>query len=90
MEMTRKEARKAAAKVNDVLSDLSRRYHASLPIADIDNALTANGFEPTEPAIYCGRDGQCKPMPVGSNMYLAFSWHKMEGSGRYEVTTYLS
>jgi len=87
--MTAQQERVARRKVNAALHELGRVYHDGLPIAQIDAALSANGFDETEPAIYCGRDGSCSPMQVGARTWLSLSWHKME-SGRYEVTAYVS
>ena len=74
--------------VNDRLHSLGLVYHVSLPISDIDNILGTYGFDETEPAIYCGRDGRCSQQ-VGAYTWLHLSWHKME-SGRYEVVAYVS
>lgn len=63
-------------------------YHDGLPISLIDDILGRHGFNETEPAIYCGRDGSSN-MKVGDRTYLSLTWHKME-SGRYEVVTYVS
>lgn len=87
--MTAQQERVARRKVNAVLHGLGLAYHDSLPICTIDDVLLANGFNATEPAIYCGRDGNCSPMQVGEFTWLSLSWHKME-SGRYEVTAYVS
>ena len=87
--MTAQQERVARRKVNAVLHELGRAYHDGLPISQIDSALEAYGFSATEPAIYCGRDGNCSPMQVGDRTWLSLSWHKME-SGRYEVTAYVN
>ena len=87
--MTAQQERVARRKVNSLLYELGCTYYDGLPIARIDDALTSNGFDATEPAIYCGRDGNCSPMQVGAYTWLSLSWHKME-SGRYEVTAYVS
>jgi len=79
-------ARKAA---NEALARISRVYHSSLPIAEIDQALAASGFTETEPAIYCGASGHTHEY-VGEKTWLSFSWYKMEATGRYEVTAYVS
>ena len=83
-----KEERIARRAVNEALAHLGTLYHHGLPIEDIDNALILAGFNATEPAIYCGRDGHSHEQ-VGPNTWLSLSWHKME-SGRYEVTAYVS
>lgn len=74
--------------VNNRLHVLGLGYHDLLPIAQIDLILTDNGFQPTEPAIYCGADSKFHE-PVGDGKYLTITWHKME-SGRYEVTAYVN
>jgi hypothetical protein len=76
------------SKANDELDRLGKQYHASLPIADIDAILVKYGFSATEPGIYTGRDGSCHEC-VGVNAWLRMSWHKM-GSGRWEITAYVS
>ena len=88
-EMTAVPEATARKRVNDKLSEISRQYHPAIPIADIDTALTSNGFHATEPAIYCGRDGRSHEQ-VGPRTWLSLSWHKMDESGRYEVTCYVS
>jgi len=86
--------RKAMKQANKALYELGRTYHDGLPISTIDSILTSNGFNATEPAIYCGRDGQVIE-PVSKDIprtyvYLSMSWHKMEVTGRYEIVAYLS
>lgn len=81
-----KELRQACGHVNRELSDLSKVYHEHLPIREIDDILVLYGFNPTEPAIYCGADGQTHES-VGHGKFL--SWHRME-SGRFEVIAYLN
>jgi hypothetical protein len=88
-QMTAQQERVARRRVNNALHALGLLRHDSLPIAEIDAALAANGFEETEPAIYCGRDGNCSPMRVGTYTYLSLSWHKYD-SGRYEVVAYVN
>jgi hypothetical protein len=63
-------------------------YNDGLPISLIDDILTKHGFNATEPAIYCGREGTSNAQ-VGDRTYLSLTWYKME-SGRYEVVTYVS
>jgi hypothetical protein len=87
--MDAKQARRAAHFVNGILHVLSANYHMGLPIGDIDAALVENDFNATEPAIYCGRDGHTHEH-IGSGYYLSLSWHKMDVTGRYEVTAYVS
>jgi hypothetical protein len=86
--MTATEEHKARKRVNDALYDLGRIYWDSLPLRQVDELLTSNGLEETEPAIYCGREGQCSQQ-VGPRSYLTFTWYKME-SGRYEFIAYVN
>ena len=59
-----------------------------LALTEIDEALTVNGFNTLEPAIYCGRDGSVHEQ-VGERTWLVMQWHKME-TGKYEVNAYVS
>jgi hypothetical protein len=86
--MTTTEERKARQRANNILQGVSRRYHDGLALDEISSALTANGFNDLEPAIYCGRDGSIHEQ-VGERTWISMQWHKME-SGSYEVNTYLS
>ena len=86
--MTANEERKARQRVNEVLHAIGRRYHEGLALTEIDEALTVNGFNALEPAIYCGRDGSVHEQ-VGERTWLAMQWHKME-TGTYEINAYLS
>jgi len=79
----------AKRKVNEQLAELGRRYHDGLALAEIDAILKAHGFQDMEPGVYCGRDGRSHEQ-VGPNTWLTLSWHKMEVSGLYEVTAYVS
>jgi len=63
-------------------------YHYGLALVEIDDILESEGFNPLEPAIYCGADGHTHAQ-VGAKTWISLSWHKME-SGRYEVVVYLS
>lgn len=64
-------------------------YHDGLPISDIDQLLLAAGLNPTEPSIYCGREGRATHQ-VGDRSWLCLSWYKMDVTGRYEVVAYVS
>lgn len=83
-----KEVKKAQDMVNNGLYTLGLKFHAYLPIYEIDSILVEAGFNATEPAIYCGRDGQIHE-EVGHGKYLTMTWHKFE-SGSYEVVAYLN
>jgi hypothetical protein len=80
--------RKARIRANDLLYKLGREYHVGLALGRIDSILQSNGFTGLEPAIYCGRDGQCHEQ-VGKRTWITLAWHKME-SGKYEIVSYLS
>lgn len=80
--------RRSAAKVNDQLYLLGLAYHDFIPVYQIDEILTSNGFDATEPGMYCGRIGRVHE-PVGQNRYLTINWHKMP-SGKYEIVAYLN
>jgi hypothetical protein len=69
-------------KANEALHLMSKTYHTGLPINQIDEILTASGFQATEPAIYCGREGKSHEQ-VGGNTWLSLTWYKMELTGRY-------
>jgi hypothetical protein len=75
--------------VNTELAVLGRSYHDSLPLSLIDGILTNHGFKSLEEGIYCGREGRVHEQ-VGTRTWLSFSWYKMDHSGRYEVTAYVS
>jgi hypothetical protein len=83
-----KTTKKQAKTANEALYTLSLTYHDGLPVSAIDQILVSNGFQTTEPAIYCGRDGQSHEQ-ISENMWLSLTWHKMD-SGRYEVVAYIN
>ena len=81
--------RKARKKAKDTFYDLCHnKYYDGLALSLIDEILQSNGFTGLEPAIYCGRDGQCHEQ-VGKRTWVTLTWHKME-SGNYEIVVYLS
>ena len=85
-----KAERKAQNAANDSLADLSRRYHDGIPVGLIADILTANGFNrELMDGIYCGREGRLHEQ-VGPKTWITLSWFKMERTGRYEITTYVS
>jgi hypothetical protein len=86
--MSTAEARRNRKRVSRELQQLPI-YHDGLPIREFDAILEKHGFEATEPAIYCGRQGSAN-CPVGFNTFLAFTWYKMEQTGRYEIVAYVS
>jgi DNA-binding ferritin-like protein len=84
------EERSRRNKVNDALTKMSKVYHRHLPIQEIRDLLEANGFDTSElEGIYTGRDGKSHDK-VGEHTYLSLSWHKMEESGNWEITAYVS
>jgi hypothetical protein len=83
-----KEVKNATKQVNEALYKLGTRFHDYIPVYEIDSILVESGFDPTEPAIYCGRDGSIHEL-VGHNKYLFMTWHKMD-TGRYEIVAYLN
>lgn len=77
-------------RVNKVLTVMSSRYHDSLPIREISELLEANGFDSENlQGIYTGREGRIHEQ-VGPKSWISLSWHKMEESGRWEITAYVS
>lgn len=79
-------------KCNKLLHDITKTYYKGLsePLDLISKALIATGFNPKGlEGIYCGHDGSCAPIQVGSRTYLVFQWHKMQ-SGKFEVNAYVS
>jgi hypothetical protein len=87
--MKASEEKKARKKANDGLHAMcSNRFHESIPLTEMDGILTAAGFNATEEAIYCGREGSSHEQ-VGERTWLAMQWYKME-SGKYEINAYVS
>jgi hypothetical protein len=92
--------RAAAAKVaNDRLYDLTNnRYFSSIPLSEIFDVVEQAGFrlDPEEKECFLvGRDGAAtwdlygQPGEALDHM-LVLTWHKMDGTGRYEVVVYVS
>ena len=75
-------------RVNEALYWTGRTYQDSVPLTEVSDLLVANGFEPLEDMILCGREGKILE-PVGRNRFLSLTWYKME-SGRYEIVAYIS
>ena len=86
--MDAKSERRARREVNAHLSDMGARYHDGIPVQEIDGILCQHGFNATEPAIYCGREGRAHEQ-VGEKTWLSLTWFKMP-SGRYEIVAYVS
>jgi hypothetical protein len=79
----------AEKKANKGFDGLNTRYHDGLPVAEVNAILEANGFRAMEEAIYCGRDGRAHEQ-VSDKRWVSFSWHRLEVTGQYEITVYLS
>jgi len=86
--MTSKEANQARKQANEALFLMGKKYWDGTPITKIDEILYRAGFNVTEEAIYCGREGRSQEF-VGENTWISLSWYKMP-SGRYEITAYVS
>ena len=86
--MTAQSERTARRKANGDLYALGLRYHESIPLGELDHILAKYGFNVTEEAIYCGRDGH-NVEKIGNWSWFVLSWHRMD-SGRYEIVAYVS
>lgn len=90
------------SKINDVLHSISTKYHKSIPITDIFNALKSQDVLPVQEdgtewsGLLVGREGRAtidlvrnaeEKTPFKSSLIM--SWHKMP-SGNYEINAYLS
>jgi hypothetical protein len=89
----RKEAKRVlrnnTKRLNDWLHSLGHnRYHNSVPLDDVNDALVAYGFDALELMLLCGREGQLHEA-VGHDKWLTLTWYKME-TGRYEVIAYVN
>ena len=77
-------------KANKALDILCRKYHQSLPLTEIKEILSANGFNADAvDGIYTGREGKSHEQ-VGPKTWMMMTWHKMEETGTWEVVAYLS
>lgn len=87
--------------VNKFLSDLGKTYHAAIPLDAIFKTLHDNGFDPQQEdgtpwsGLLLGRTSQVKldlkDQDSGKvNRWLSLSWHKMDVTGNFEVTAYIS
>lgn len=80
---------KPATKANKELNNLTRNtYFESIPVQQVSNILTQNGFKGLEDGIYCGREGRLNEQ-IGPKNWIAMTWYKL-GSGRYEIVAYVS
>jgi hypothetical protein len=80
--------KKAISALNRKLAEMGKTYFDSIPVADICAVLVAAGFRPLEDGIYCGATGECHEA-IGAGAWFRMQWYKM-GSGRYEITAYVS
>lgn len=84
---------RAKRAINRQLYDMGfNTYYDSLGevIDTIGDMLINAGLDPTPlGGMYCGADGRIHEH-VGNNLWLTLGWHKMDVSGRYEITAYLS
>ena len=82
------------------LSAISKTYHDAIPVKNILDHASENGFEAVDDdgtkwsGILTGRDGRAKidlkeKQSGKVNNGIALQWHKME-SGRYEVNAYMT
>jgi hypothetical protein len=84
-------------KITNFLFDLTTgKYLDSIPLNEISNFLQQMNLS-MEDIILTGRDGRATielshvgPPPVVLNNMLALQWHKMDQSGKWEVTAYLT
>jgi hypothetical protein len=77
------------SKANSGLATISRKYHNSIPVQEINHALTSAGLQPMEGGIFTGKEGRSHEQ-VGPNTWLSLQWHKMEATGRWEINAYVS
>lgn len=83
--------KKARKKANDALHALTtNKYFSGVPASDIKELLNKFGFNGAAmDGIYTGREGKLHEQ-VGPKTWISMTWYKMEGSGKYEIVTYLS
>ena len=88
--------KKVRTAANGLLAQLSRTYHRDIPLGTIEAGLLLLDLRMADEGgfILCGRDGHTTvpltfhgaPVPA----VLSLSWHRMDGSGSYEITAYVS
>jgi len=84
--MTEAQQRK---KANKELATISQKYHKTLPISEISQILSKNGFDSAVmEGIYCGHTGKVYEQ-VGKKTWIIFTWYKMP-SGNFEINVYVS
>lgn len=82
-------------KAQDFLHKIGTEYHKSIPIKEILDYLKVLGITLAEPDfLFTGRDGRdtFELMYGGSlaSSNLIIAWHKMDVTGNWEITAYLS
>jgi hypothetical protein len=83
-------------KAQSTLAALSSQYHGAIPLDAMFDACRAAGLNPVQEdgtpwaGVLCGREGRATIALADSRKCLQLSWHKMEVTGRYEVTAYIS
>jgi len=86
--------RKAMKAVNDKLVELGRTSQKSLGNAFkvAQDALEAAGFDATDftHPTFGGQSTGRIHAPVGNGVFILFSWYRMEVTGNYEITAYVS
>jgi len=95
--MSSGERQKAKAAVSKELNVISSKYWKSLGLVQgaISDALERGGFDAEEfqtemSRSTAGKNDSRVHVAVGNGLYLAVSIHKMEVTGNYEITAYVS
>ena len=79
-----------ANRLRKALSEIGRAYHDSACPEALVLAVAELGFDGRAlDGIYCGRDGRAEHR-ISPKVTLVHVWHRMEVTGRYEVTCYLA
>jgi len=82
----------AKTKAQNRLTEMSRTYHDRIPVQEMRQAVSPATFD--EEFILCGREGRTTfdltENGKSLNFMLCVSWYRMDVSGRYEVSAYLS
>lgn len=92
---------RAARKANDAIYDLiHNKYFQSIPLDQLFAIVEEAGFrfdpEEKQGVFLTGRDGKATwelfdpESGRPADRMLVLSWHKMEGTGRYELVAYVS
>ena len=91
---TRKKLNKGKKLANNALYELGREYHQGIPFDLVESIMRRAEFEVDLDGIYVGREGK-ETYPISFNeedtgLVLLLSWYKMEVTGNYEITSYVS